>query len=226
MTTIEREEITEPVKVKRLLNPVDRISEILFGLIMALTFTCTISVIDTDRAEVRGMLIGALGCNVAWGLVDAVMYLIMTMTERGRGSVICDFVRNSTDVNKSTQFISDAIPPVIASVMTVNEFESLRNRIRDLPESQTKGKLNSGDYKSAVGVFLLVFLSTFPIAIPFIVIGKVHTALRVSNLIAIIMMFLCGWGLAKYSGRKRFLTGLLLSTIGILLVLITIALGG
>ena len=67
----------EPKTNKRLLNPIDRISEILFGLIMALTFTCTISVFEADKAVVKDMLIGAIGCNIAWGLVDAVMYSLL-----------------------------------------------------------------------------------------------------------------------------------------------------
>src|SRR5262245_56111822 len=65
------------------LSPIDRISEILFGLIMVLTFTGTISVATDGRQEVRELLWAALGCNLAWGLVDAVMYLMNVLLERG-----------------------------------------------------------------------------------------------------------------------------------------------
>ena len=61
---------------KSLLNPLDRAAEILFGLIMALTFTCSISIANTHTTEVRQLLIAAIGCNLAWGLVDATMYLV------------------------------------------------------------------------------------------------------------------------------------------------------
>src|SRR3954447_6707071 len=87
--------LPEPAIEKRLLNPVDRISEVLFGLIMALTFTCTISVAEADRAEVRDMLIGAIGCNIAWGLVDAVMFILTGMAEKGRGKTILYFLRKT-----------------------------------------------------------------------------------------------------------------------------------
>src|SRR6187431_2486015 len=66
------------------LSPVDRVSEMLFGLLMALTFTGAVSVAESGNAEIRTMFIAALGCNLAWGLVDAVMHLIRTVTERGR----------------------------------------------------------------------------------------------------------------------------------------------
>ena len=69
------------------LSPVDRVSEVLFGLFMALTFVGAISVAESGRAEVRSLLAAALGCNLAWGLVDAVMYLVRTVAERHDGAV-------------------------------------------------------------------------------------------------------------------------------------------
>jgi len=95
-----------------------------------------------------------------------------------------------------------------------------------LPDELPSAKLGWTEFKMSLGIFLLVFLSTFPIAIPFIFIADLQTALRVSNLIAIVMMFICGWALAKYSGRNRFVMGILMSLIGVVLVLTTIALGG
>ena len=53
------------------LDPIDRVSEVLFGLIMVLTFTGSLSVAEAGHSEVRTMLVGALGCNLAWGIIDA-----------------------------------------------------------------------------------------------------------------------------------------------------------
>ena len=52
----------------RVLDPVARSSEVLFGLIMALTFTGTVSVATAGRDDVRTLVIGIIGCNIAWGL--------------------------------------------------------------------------------------------------------------------------------------------------------------
>lgn len=224
--SISKHNILEPTKDSRLLSPVDRISEILFGLIMALTFTCTTSVINTDRIEIRDMLISAIGCNIAWGLVDAVMFLLMTMSEKGRGLTILNYVRHSKDIKKAQQFISDALPPAIASLMQPHDLETLRKKLMQTPESKTLHKLKFRDFKTAAGIFVLVFLSTLPVAIPFILIGDIQLALRISNLTAICMMFICGAALGKYSGRNRLFMGLMMSLIGIALVLATISLGG
>ena len=61
---------------KHALDPIERISETLFALIMVLTFTCSFSVAGAGREEVRELLMGALGCNVAWGFIDATLYLM------------------------------------------------------------------------------------------------------------------------------------------------------
>jgi hypothetical protein len=53
-------------RTRRVLAPIDRVSEVLFGLIMVLTFTGSLSVAEAGRDDVRTMLIGALGCNLAW----------------------------------------------------------------------------------------------------------------------------------------------------------------
>ena len=76
----------------RILDPMDRISEVLFGLIMALTFTCTLGVAIADNIQVRTMLIGALGCNLAWGIIDGGVYLMARLNERGPGfnKLACD----------------------------------------------------------------------------------------------------------------------------------------
>src|SRR5260370_3823587 len=68
----------------RILEPMDRISEVLFGLIMALTFTLTLGVVTADTIQVRTMLLGALGCNLAWGIIDAGVFLMARFNQLGR----------------------------------------------------------------------------------------------------------------------------------------------
>ena len=71
----------DPGKPRPVLASNERIAEVLFGLIMVLTFTGSLSVAEAERAEVRTMLVGALGCNLAWGIIDAVLYLMGRLSE-------------------------------------------------------------------------------------------------------------------------------------------------
>jgi hypothetical protein len=78
------------------------------------------------EAEVRDILIGAIGCNIAWGLVDAVMFILTGMAEKGRGKTILNFVRKTKNPEKAREFIADALPPVIASVLKTETLEDMR----------------------------------------------------------------------------------------------------
>jgi len=218
--------IRQPYADKGVLDFDDRISEILTGIILILSFTCTFSVIKSDTSSVLDMLTGGIMSTLAWGLIDAVMYLFMTLMDKEHNLTFINYVRKSTDRVKSRQVILDALPTVISGLMKPEEIEILREKILKLPEPEKKYRLKFNDYISAGLIFLLVSSATIPISIPFILIKDMHIALRTSNSIAILMMFLCGSALGKYVGRNRLVLGILTSLIGIALVSITIALGG
>jgi VIT1/CCC1 family predicted Fe2+/Mn2+ transporter len=213
-------------KSKWLLNPMDRAAEILFGLIMALSFTCSISIFNTHRAEIRQLLVGAIGCNLAWGIVDATMYLIGVLAQKNRNKILFDFIQNSSETDKARKYISDALPPVVASVIETEELEKIRKKLMNLPDITGNVHLTVHDIKKAMALFSLVFISTFPVVIPFVFIHDSKFALRVSNLVAIVMMFLCGWSVAKYVGFSKWKMSIAMILIGVILVAITIALGG
>ena len=160
----------------RVLDPIERVSEMIFGVLMAMTFIGALNVATGGREEVRTAMIAALGCNIAWGLVDAVMYVVATLTERTR----------------------DRITP----------------------------RLTGRDLRGALGVFLLVAASTFPLVVPFLVFGSLAPALLGSRLVALALLFLGGWLLARYSGGNRWMAGFGLATVGAVLLAAIMALGG
>ena len=216
-------EISKP---KPLLNTMDRVSEILFGIIMTLTFTCSIGIANAKNTEIRQLIIAAISCNIAWGLVDAIGYIVSTIVQRSRNKTILDSVLTTSDADKARKYISDSLPPSIASVLDAEELEQIRKKLAKLPGSALQVRLRTRDLKRSVMIFLLMFISAFPIVIPFIFIRDTQLALRISNMVAIVLMFLCGWSLAKYVGSNKWLMSLGLTLVGIVLVLITIALGG
>ncbi len=209
----------------RVLDPIARVSEVLFGLIMALTFTGTLSV-TAEREEVRTLLIGVIGCNIAWGLVDAVMFLMSALTERGHGLLTIQAVRTASTPDHAHSVIAAAMPPVVASLLKRDDLENMRLGLVTMNDLPASPKLTRDDWIGAVAVFLLVFLSTFPIVIPFLIFKDVHLALRISNLIALVMLFITGSWLARHGGHSPVWTGLTMMLLGVVLVVITIALGG
>jgi VIT1/CCC1 family predicted Fe2+/Mn2+ transporter len=193
---------------------------------MALTFTGTLSAATAGQEEIRTMLLGAIGCNIAWGLVDAVMYLVARLTEQGRGLLALRGVREAAAPADAYPIIADALPPIVVKVLRDEDLENIRTRLGDLPPQPPRPGLGRDDWLGALGVFLLVCLSTFPVVIPFIFMSDATVALRVSNGIAVGMMFLCGYRLGHYSANRPWLMGAGMAVLGTVLVVITIALGG
>jgi len=211
---------------KRLLDPMERISEILFGLIMVLTLTCSFSVANAGRSEVRQMLIAAVGCNLAWGIIDAVFYLMSCLSEQGHNILALRAVRKTTDAAEAHRLIADALPPALASVLPEAEFAVMRQKLNQVPEPPAHPRLAKNDWLAAFGVFLLVLLSTFPVVIPFLFIHAARLALHVSNAVAIPMLFMSGYIFGHYSGFRPGRVGLAMVVLGMAMVGITIVLGG
>lgn len=211
---------------ERILDPIARASEVLFGVIMALTFTGTLSVATADRAEVRTLLIGVIGCNLAWGLVDAVMYLMSALTERGHDLLAVRAVRNAPTPDAAYEVIASAVPPILAPMLRREDLERMRQGLVQMGDLPPAPSLTKEHWLGALGVFLLVFLSTFPIVIPFLLLQNVRLALRLSNLVALAMLFVIGSWLARHGGHHPLRTGLSMMLLGVVLVAITIALGG
>ncbi len=210
----------------RVLNPIERFSEIVFALIMVLSFTCAFGVAEIGREDVRAMLIGAIGCNLAWGIIDAVFYLIVCLAEAGRHSHFVRRAQSATDSGEIRREIEDTLPPGVSEALGAEDVERIHNRLRQLPVPAGRARLTAEDWSGALGVFLLVFLSTLPVVLPFVFIHDARFALRISNVIAIAMLFGAGAMLARYSGLRPALTGLAMVGIGAALVAISIALGG
>ena len=218
--------VTSSGKRERVLDPVERSSEVLFGLIMVLSFTGSISVAAAGRDEVREVLVGAIGCNVAWGFIDAVMYLLMLVIERGRSLAVGRAVRASRDPVEGRRRLAESLPEPLDELLDEEALERARARLVALPGLPERPRLGLRDFQGAVGVFLLVFLSTLPVVLPFVFVPHLHLAMRISNGVAIAMLYGAGHYLGNHSELRSVRTGLVMVAIGVVLVGVTIALGG
>jgi len=95
-----------------------------------------------------------------------------------------------------------------------------------LPEPPRRARLGKEEWLGGLAVFLLVFLATFPVAIPFIIVQQASTAMRVSNAIAILLLFVTGYTFGRITGRREWLVGIAMVLLGSLFVGLTILLGG
>lgn len=211
---------------RHVLQPGERIAEALFGLIMVLSFTGSLSVADAGRDDVRTMLIGALGCNIAWGIIDGILYLMDCLSERGRDIRALQAARNAAAPAEAHRVIAEALPPMVAAALGPAEYETVRQKLQREPEPPSRPWLSKADWLGGLAVFLWVFIITFPVSIPFIFMHDVARAMRVSNGIAVALLVIMGYAYGRITNYHPWLTSLGMVVLGLALVAGTIALGG
>lgn len=213
--------------IGRHLDPASRLGEILFALIMALGFTGSVR-LGLEDPDNRELFIDILGCNLAWAIVDAVMYLLAQLFERQRSAKMLREVRQMRSGPEALARIAEELNerfPLVENAPGVEQFHHWLLhliRSRELPPAG----LHAGDLRGAVAVALLIVLSTLPLLVPFLVLADPGIAVRASNTVALGMLFVLGSWWGREVGRDPWHMGASLTAIGFVLVLVTIALGG
>jgi hypothetical protein len=212
------------------LDPGSHMGEALFGLIMTLTFTLGADlVIEAQGSEgVRQMLIGILGCNLAWGLIDGVLYVLGCAFERGRLHRIAYEVRAAPSPLGARELVAAELDELLAPLTDAPERESLYAAIAQrvkwepiVPQPMTRkdllGGLESG---------LLVFACSFPAVLPFLLFDDPRLALRVSNATLLALLYYLGYRHARHTLARPWVAGLVFLLAGLFLVAVAIQLGG
>jgi hypothetical protein len=214
----------------RFIDPATSLTEILFGLIMTLTFTLGAGIVvqDEGREGARQLLVAALGCNIAWGIIDAAFYLITQLFEREQFRRIGRRVREVPDEAAAVELLASRFDETLSGTLDQQERQALYQRLaRNVRRSAAaSNKLRREDWLGALTSGLLVVLVSVPPAIPFLLIDDAFIAMRCSNAILLSLLFATGYGWARYTSLKPALVGLTFLLGGTALVLIAIPLGG
>jgi VIT1/CCC1 family predicted Fe2+/Mn2+ transporter len=208
------------------LDPATRLGEVLFGLIMVVSITGSLHVASAGREEVRTMLYAALGCNLAWGIVDAAMYVMNDVLERNRANADLRRLQAAKSDAEADAILVSRLSDDFAAAVKPGDLDAIRARLRAHPPPPERVGIAGRNLTEALAVLLLVFCSTFPAAAPFLLFDEPLLALRVSHGVVLVMMFAAGSVAARYAGLPPLRTGLLVAALGVVLVVLTILLGG
>ena len=214
--------------LRHALEPADRLGEILFGLIMALGFTGAVS-LGLEEADNRALFIGILGCNIAWGIVDGVMYAMSELFERGRKSRLARRVRNAPSEEAALEpIVREFGGRPILELATPDERHRFFRWFADVLRRVDPGpaRLRRPDVLGAVAVALVLILCTAPVVAPFILFRNPTLAVRLANAVGLAELFALGLWWGRLVGVNRWWAASGLTLVGLALVLVTLALGG
>jgi hypothetical protein len=204
--------------------------EVLFGLIMTLTFTLAAGIViqEEGRAGAREMLIGILGCNLAWGIIDGVLYVLGQVFERGRFRRIGLNLRRATSDGEARQMVANEFDEQLVAVtdepIRQRLYQAIVEQVRSTPSRPNRVRLE--DLLGGLAAGWLVFACSFPAVLPFLFLDDPRLALRVSNAILLGLLFFVGWRAARHTLARPWIAGFVFLLIGVLLVAVAIPLGG
>jgi hypothetical protein len=221
----------------RLLDPIDRIVEAVYSVLIVLTFTLaarsflaqtTAGLPDPDSAIMQ-LFWAALGCALAWGMIDGAMYVLTCAFERGQDRRLYQIVRNAADEDEGAALLAAESDNPLSSIVGESELRSfygqLYQRLRTAPPPSVG--FEKADFAGALGILLVAVGAALPLLLPLVILpGSEEFRVRVSNMIAFAMLFLMGYRWGVYAGGKPWRTGLLLMVLGVAMMIVAIPLGG
>lgn len=220
----------------RFLDPIDRLTEAIYSVLIVMTFTMAYRAIDANAASaepvsqlVTSLAIAAFGCAVAWGLIDGAMYVLLSMLQRGETNRLLRVVKAAPTEQAAIDAIAGQLDDSLEPIMTDDErreiYQQAYVRLRD-NEAKDVG-FDRDEFLGALGVMIIAILAALPLVIPLLLFrDDANLALRASNLMAIVMLFLFGFQWAKYAGSRPIKVGLALAGLGVAMVFVAIPLGG
>jgi hypothetical protein len=211
------------------LAPGERLGELLFGLIMTLTFTLGAgAVVGTAEGASTSLLLATIGCNLAWGVIDGILLILHRIFDRGRLVRLGQAIAAATNEQEALEIVAgeldDTLVPITSEERRVALYRDVVSRV-----GQSQSRLPTvtwADARAALAVFCLVFFASLPAALPYLVIADPWVALRASNALLIGMLFWVGYQYASYTSFNTLRFGMALTALAVVLVLIAIALGG
>lgn len=219
----------------RLLDPLDRMVEGIYSVLIVLTFTLAVRVVDANAsvavssALAKELFWACFGCAIAWGLIDGVMYILSSMAGRGQDLRAARTIRDAADEAEGFTAFTEQLG-ILAAMTTPEEqrtlYTGLYGRLQDAPLPSRAG-FKREDFAGALGTFLVAVAAALPVVLPLLIFGEnAGLAVRLSNIVACAMLFYMGFRWGQYSGGKPLLTGLFLVLIGLAMVVVAIPLGG
>ncbi len=220
-----------------MIDPIDGLSETIFSILILLTFTLAYRIIvlsggsssDLTSGEMNDLLIGAVGAIFAWGVIDGVMYALISLFERGERHRLLKNIQAAESDEEAVDFIADDLDYILEPITEENVRKELYSSVLlHLRDSQPRRiGFTKDDFTGALGHIVVAMVSVIPSLIPLLLLrNDMMLAIRVSNIVSLIVLFIVGHRWGVYTGANPWKTGLLITAVAVLLVLIAIPLGG
>ena len=218
------------------LYPHERLVEILYGLVIALTITSAIRVVTGGGTlNINLMVETSLGAGAAWGIIDAMLYILVVIFQKHRYTRIASKISSARDESEALATIQDDLEDSLVGTLDAEDQKSVYRLVLHAQRRSSKASythqpkfivIAREDIFGAIQVFLAMLMATLVVIVPLWLIGPPHLAVLASNIVAIVALFTVGYTWARHTNIRKTLFGLALVSLGIAIVGISSVLGG
>jgi VIT1/CCC1 family predicted Fe2+/Mn2+ transporter len=227
----------ESAFLEDLIDPIDRLTESLFSILILLTFTMTSWIISRSGSSEHtltsenlfDLAIAALFTVIAYGVIDGVIYALLTMFGRGESHRLLQGIQAADSDQEAVGVIADNLDYMLEPITGDQERRLLYSHILDhLRNSQPREiGLKREDITAGLTHILVAILVIIPPLFPLVAMRQdPGRAILASNLISFFLLFFVGYRWGKYTGTNPWKTGLIILSVIIVLVLFLFWLGG
>lgn len=206
-------------------------------MLILLTFTLAFRIVlltdlsgrEAITSQFSGLVIAAVSATLAWGLIDSLMYIILSVFERGERQRILHNINGARTEEEEIAAIADELDYILEPITSDEKRKALYlDVLEHLRGSKPRPvRLKREDVTGGLGSLIVTILAMLPSLTPLLLLqGNPEWAIRVSNLVSFIVLFICGYAWGRHTGSRPWRTGLFLLLAGLAMVMIAIPLGG
>lgn len=212
---------------KKLITPVDMVTELMAGIIMALTVSASLYTVADGRVSAHMIATATIGCNLAWAIFDGLFYVFNARASQSHKRQVIASLRAAPDAEEFARRLQAALQAPISLVRQCVNMSELRVWLaHDEWQAQHNESSRSEDWLGGLAIEAVEVASAIPVILPLIVIADPRVAIRVAGVIAIVMMSLSGIQVARWNGQSIWLLGIGTPLIGVMLIAVCLILGG
>ena len=221
----------------QLLDPIDQLSEAIFSILILLSFTLAFRLFvpepqaGTPSADeyVYNLLVAAFSATVAWGIIDGIMHVLVSVLQRGESYRFLRRIQAADTQEAGVAVVAEEFDWVLEPISDEGKRRALyKSVLGHLTSSRPQAiGVKLEDLAGALGCVLVAIVAVLPSLVPFAVLhSRPLAAIRVSNVVSFVMLFAYGYLWGQYTGSSPWKTGVSLFVAGAVMMLVVISLGG
>ena len=165
-----------------------------------------------------------IGAAAGWGFIDSFTYVVGQLIDRGGRASILEKIQSEKVPDKS---IGEVIKELDGTFVSHFSFEGKRNIAKEILKNSAGASVRRerfltrddlGALASILGIYMTAGIA---LSVSYFVFTNKLNAWIVSNLIGIVWLFYYGYTVGKIVGQKRIIIGILTSSVGIALLVVS-----